>query len=291
MHKSVLKKETIEALNVEEGKWYLDATLGHGGHAKEILKLGGKVITCDFDSQAIETARNILSEYLNSDNLIIEQSNFTQIDKFLEKNDIKKLAGALFDCGTNSDQLKDKKRGFSFSSDTYLDMRMDDSLTVKAADLLAVGSKKELTHLFLEYGGERKANFIASEIVFLRKKRNKFIKTTKQLADLVVKIKGDRGRIHPATKVFQALRIAVNNELENLEIGLNKAFSFLEPQARLLAISFHDGEDKIINKVFADKVKKNEAKLITKAGLAPESQEVKKNYRSRSSLLKIIEKV
>lgn len=290
MHKSVLKKETIEALNVEEGKWYLDATLGHGGHAKEILKLGGKVITCDFDSQAIETARNILSEYLNSDNLIIEQSNFTQIDKFLEKNDIKKLAGALFDCGTNSDQLKDKKRGFSFTSDTYLDMRMDDSLTVKAADLLAVGSKKELTHLFLEYGGERKANFIASEIVFLRKKRNKFIKTTKQLADLVVKIKGDRGRIHPATKVFQALRIAVNNELENLEIGLNKAFSFLEPQARLLAISFHDGEDKIINKVFADKVKKNEAKLITKAGLAPESQEVKKNYRSRSSLLKIIEK-
>lgn len=291
MHKSVLKKETIQALKVKAGEWYLDATLGHGGHAKEILKIGGKVIACDFDSRAIETARNILSEYLNSDNLIIEQSNFTQIAKVLEKNSIKKLAGALFDCGTNSDQLKDKKRGFSFNSDTYLDMRMDDSLTVKAADLLAVGSKKELTHLFLEYGGERKANFIASEIVYLRKKRNKFIKTTKQLADLVVKIKGDRGRIHPATQVFQALRIAVNNELENLEIGLNKAFSFLEPQARLLAISFHDGEDKIINKVFADKVKKNEAKLITKAGLAPESNEIKKNYRSRSSLLKIIEKV
>ncbi len=287
----VLKNEAIQALQIQKGKWYLDATLGHGGHSGEILKLGGRVLALDFDQEAIEVAKENLSQYLTEGKIIIIRENFVKLAEIrLQNKSINQISGALFDCGANINQLKSQKRGFSFSFDSYLDMRMDQRLTVKAADLLAMGSKRELTHLFEKFGGEKKASLIAGEIINQRKV-NRPIKTTTQLVDLIIRIKGNKERIHPATKVMQALRIAINSELENLKSGLQLAFDWLKDGGRLVTLTFHDGEDQIVNNFFKEKISLKQAILITEKSIQPSKSEIKKNYCSRSGLLKIVEKI
>jgi len=242
-HQPVLLKEAIDFLQVKPGQVFIDTTLGGGGHAKEIIKLGGLVVGIDQDPEALVRAQKNLrsacpAALSTKQRTAIDQTsgfdhkpfcliedNFANLDKISRKLKINKTAGILFDLGTSYYQLTKNERGFSFESDR-LDMRMSPKLQVTAADLIAALSEKELAQIFTKFGQEKRARSIAKAIVEKRKKSP--IKSGKELASLIEEVTGPkRGHIHPATKVFQALRIAVNDELGNLEKGLKKAVPLL----------------------------------------------------------------
>lgn len=285
MHQPVLLTETIEALNIQPNHWYIDGTFGRGGHSAAIIQKGGKVIAFDFDPQAIEFGQNQFAQEITDKKLILIKSNFDKLGQAVDKP----ISGVLFDFGTSSDQLTDKERGFSFDSDTHLDMRMDPSLGVTAKDLLAIVPEKQLAELFQDYGGESEAKAIAHAIE-QRRKSNQPITTTRQLADLVSKAKKKKTSLHPATKVFQALRIAVNDELNNIKRVLPQALEILSPHGRIVTISFHDGEDRIAKHTFKEWQQQNLGTIITKKPITPTQQEINDNQKSRSAKLRIFEK-
>jgi 16S rRNA (cytosine1402-N4)-methyltransferase len=292
-HITVLLKEAIEYLKVEKNAWYVDATFGGGGHTQEILKSGGKVIAFDFDQSAIKAGEERFKNEIESKQLLLVNKNFTQLEKTLsslkKKYSIDKISGILFDFGTSTDQLMNTDRGFSFLGEGDLDMRMDQNLGVKAKDLLTLLSEKQLMEIFFQYGGESEAKKIAKAIVSNRK-NGVFIKTNKDLTDVVESVKKSRNRSHPATKVFQALRIVVNDELNNIETSLPKAFNSLKAGGRLITISFHEGEDRIAKTTFKIWQEKNVATLITKKPVVPTDEAIKENPRCRSAKMRIIEK-
>lgn len=295
-HIPVMPKEVIHYLNIQPDSWYLDCTLGGGGHTERILKMGGKVLGIDLDQEAIDE----VSKKYRSENLILVNNNFSHVQQIVRQYQIKP-AGILFDLGVSSHQLETPERGFSFSLDAPLDMRMDPiNQQVSAKDLIEGLHEGELSDLFWKLGEERFAKRIAKKIVEERAKRR--IETTNQLAQIILSVRKRTAydRTHPATKVFQALRIAVNDELNSLREALPKALEVLEKGGRLVVISFHSLEDRIVKNYFKDleqhpqshpELDSGSIKILTKKPLTPTEDEIATNPRARSGKLRAVEKI
>ncbi len=285
----MLLRETIDFLNIKKGKKYIDATLGGGGHTAEILKKGGVVLGLDQDQEAVERLRQRFETEINERRLIVMKGNFMNIGNIAQDNGFEKVDGALFDLGMSSDQFE-SNRGFSFMKDELLDMRMDSDLGVTAADLVNALSQKELSGLFSRLAQVERAGEIAGAIVESRKLHP--VKTTKELVEIISSVPAYRRQkdLHPATKVFMALRIAVNNEPENLEMALPQAAGLLETGGRLTVISFHQGEDRIVKQFFRNGQRFGIKEINNKPVMAGE-EEVQLNPRSRSAKLRAGEKI
>ncbi|MBI2036275.1 16S rRNA (cytosine(1402)-N(4))-methyltransferase RsmH [Candidatus Microgenomates bacterium] len=292
-HTPVLLPEVIEGLKVRRGKKYIDATLGGGGHGIEIIKMGGRVLGIDVDEEAIgyvkekiksqpfDFAQGRKSKVKTGQDLILVKGNFRDIGEIARTNGFERVAGIIFDLGVSSHQLNRAERGFSFQKEGPLDMRMDKALSVTAADLINGLYKNELIYIFEKFGEERLARRIADAIISAR--AIKRIETTGELAAIIEKVSPKRGKIHPATRVFQALRIAVNDELESLERGLLQAKELLEKGGRIVAISFHSLEDRIVKRSFAG------GELLKKP-ITASVQEIALNPKARSAKLRIYAK-
>lgn len=289
-HTPVLQKEAIEILNIETDHWYIDCNLGGGGHTEAILEKGGKVLAIDLDPDAISHVTDKLQIQINTRQLIVAQANFTQIHPLSQQYDISP-SGILYDLGISSHQLNTPERGFSFQNPGPLDMRMDPSLGVSAADLINGLHEKELAELFWKLGEEHLSRQIAKAITIFR--INHPITTTDELAEVVLSVRPRTGsdRTHPATKIFQALRIIVNDELNSLKESLPSAFDTLSSGGRIVTISFHSLEDRIIKDFFSQKVSENVAIHLIKKPLIPTDKEISDNPRSRSGKLRAIEKI
>lgn len=291
-HVSVLKTEAIEALQLQPKKWYIDATFGRGGHTRVMLDNGANVLAIDCDQAAIEFGQETFAQEIADGSLILVRSNFDLITKVWTES--KPLhgqthaAGVLFDFGVSSPQLSTPERGFSFQTDGPLDMRMDNNLGVQAKDMLAVLSEKQLADTFYVYGGEVHSRKLAKLIVAARK-RKPFTRT-RELADFIEQHQPRTGHLHPATKVFQALRIVVNSELQSIETGLPQALEILDEGGRVVTISFHEGEDRIVKHVFHACEEKNEGKQLDKKAVTPSNGELIENPRARSAKLRIFER-
>ncbi len=285
-HTSVLLQEAVDSLVVAPGKRFIDATLGGAGHTKAILEKGGIVLGIDQDEDSLK----FVSEQIKNPNLVVALGNFKDIDIIAKENTFEHVDGILFDLGVSSHQFDEGARGFSFQKEASLDMRMGTSLSVKAADLVNGLTKGELMELFTKLGEEPFAKRIAEEIVKARE--NKPIETTTELAQIA--IKGyPRGfhKIHPATKIFQALRIAVNDELNSLKTALPKAVALLKKNGRLSVISFHSLEDRIVKEFLNECEEKGLGKVVTKKPIVPTEEEINANPRSRSAKLRVFEKI
>jgi 16S rRNA (cytosine1402-N4)-methyltransferase len=294
IHVPVLYEETLAALKIKKKKCYIDATFGLGGHSKGILEKGGKVIGIEVDEQAIKHAARDLALNLTKEagsllarnaSLTLVQGNFADIKRIVPKFGVWETPGIIFDLGLSSLQLSEEKRGFSFNKQGPLDMRMDASLAVTAADLINGLNQGELYDLFTKFGEEYRGRRIARAIVETRV--DKKIETTRDLSEIIERCASKRGKIHPATRVFQALRIAVNSELDNLKKGLEGAVSLLGKEGRLVVISFHSLEDRIVKNFFAER---DDLKILTKKPILPSKEEILKNPRSRSAKMRIAEK-
>ncbi|MBP7740917.1 16S rRNA (cytosine(1402)-N(4))-methyltransferase RsmH [Candidatus Woesebacteria bacterium] len=290
-HITVLLEEAANALLIKKGEWYVDATFGRGGHTKKILEAGGKVIAFDFDQEAIDFGSKAFVESITPGNLILVRENFSKISSIIsslkEDGQINQINGILFDFGTSTQQLKSEERGFSFDGDGPLDMRMDDRLGVQAKDLLAIIPADQLANLFFELGGETDGKRIAREI----KNSPTPISTSKQLSELIIRVKGrQKNKLHPATKVFQALRIAVNTEIENISIALPQALDILSKNGRVVTIAFHEGEDREVKRTFKLWEEKNIGTNLTRKPITPTDGEIEINQRSRSAKMRIFEK-
>ncbi|MDO8461152.1 MAG: 16S rRNA (cytosine(1402)-N(4))-methyltransferase RsmH [bacterium] len=291
-HTPVLLKEVIEYLEVQRGKKYIDATMGGGGHAVEILERGGRVLGIDCDQEAIDYAGEKLkvksSKLKVNKDLVLAKGNFRDIDKIARLNGFEKVSGILFDLGVSSYQLETSERGFSFQKEGPLDMRMDKDLGVRAADLINALSKKELYELFTKMGEERFARPISNNII--RARRVKKIETTRELASIIEKIGGATSAFAKASadkRVFQALRIAVNDELNNLQEALPKAINLLGDKGRIAVISFHSLEDRIVKDSFKRFQKQGKGTILTKKPVIAGNSEVQSNIRARSAKLRV----
>lgn len=292
-HISVLLQEAVDALQVEPGKNYIDGTLGGAGHTTAIVERGGRVLGIDFDDDALANAGEEFkaqkSKVKIGEDVILAKGNFKDVDTIAAEHGIENVAGILLDLGVSSHHFDEGERGFSFQYEATLDMRMDQSLQVKAADLVNVLSKNEMAELFLRLGEEWKAKQIADAIVKARQVSP--ITTTTELSRIVSKVvPGGKPGINPATKVFQALRIAVNDELNNLQEVLPKAVALLEPGGRLAIISFHSLEDRIVKNAFREFENQGLGTIITKKPMVPTKEEAEVNKRARSAKLRIFEK-
>lgn len=289
-HKPVLLKEVIEYLKPQRGDNFIDATIGFGGHSLEILKRvqpEGKVLGIDLNKEALK-----ILEETKQPGLILRQGNYVDLKKIVEREKFCPVQGILFDLGVSSWSLEKSGKGFSFQRDEPLDMRTDEDNRLTAAEIVNSWTEKELTGIFWNYGEERYGRRIAENIVQTRNFRR--IKTTKELVGIIYAAAPApyrRKRIHFATKVFQALRIAVNGELDNLKNALPQALEVLENQGRLAAISFHSLEDRIVKNFFREKAKENYLKILTKKPVRPSAEEIKINRRSRSAKLRVAEKI
>ena len=289
VHQPVLLEEAVTLLGVVPGGVYLDGTSGLAGHTVEILKRSapdGRVIAFDWDEEAI--ARGLENAAAFHDRLTVIRRNFADIDKGLQEAGQPAVDGILVDIGLSSLQLDDPKRGFSFRFDEPLDMRMDLRREVTAAQVIEEASESELADILFYYGEEKQARRIAGRIVKARKQSR--IETTAELAELVARAiprKYHPPRIHVATKTFQALRIAVNNELTNLAAIIEKAVDYLKPTGRLCVISFHSLEDRVVKKAFAEQPG---LKVVTKKPVIPGEIEMRRNPRSRSARLRAAER-
>lgn len=303
-HVPVLLRETIEALNIKSDGIYVDGTVGGGGHSQEILnRLGkGTLIAIDQDPDAIKT---VTKRFAGHANVMVVRANFSSMDEVVHSLGFDCVDGILLDIGVSSRQLDTPERGFSFHNDAPLDMRMSQEGT-SAYDLVNTLPYGELARIIRMYGEEKFASSIAGAIV--RQRENKPIETTLELAEIVKSgvPAAKRRDGHPARKTFQALRIAVNGELERLSQGLEAAFSLLAPGGRLAVITFHSLEDRIVKQYFAQLCtgctcpkdfpvcvcgKKPQAKLWNKKPVEASEEELRSNARSRSAKLRVLEKI
>ncbi len=306
-HISVLLNESVDALNIKKDGVYADGTLGGGGHSEKILERlsdKGLLIGIDRDIEAIKAAKERLKNYSN---VIYENTNFKNIKEILQKNGIKNIDGAVLDLGVSSYQLDNADRGFSYIASSRLDMRMDTSASLDAYKVVNTYSEEELAKIFFEYGEEKFSRRIAAKIVEERAKKP--IETTLELSELVKKCipqKTVKKGSHPAKRVFQAIRIEVNGELDILEGAINDFFDSLKSGGRLAIISFHSLEDRIVKNTFANLARgcvcpkdfpvcvcgqKPRGKIITKKAVVPTEDEIEFNKRSKSSKLRVIEKI
>ena len=283
-HIPVLLEEVLHNLvNVEDGL-FVDATLGGGGHTYRILERYEhlRVIGIDADEVALTIAKEALREF--QDRVTLVRGNFKTLKEILQGIGVSSIDGILFDLGTSTYQIMGK-RGFSFNDEEALDMRMDMRETFTAHDVVNRYRQDDLANIIFRYGEEEKSRRIAKAIVEARQKKP--IETAKELGDLVAKVKWRRGRIHPATKTFQAIRIETNHELENLKTGVESAIEMLNPKGRIGVISFHSLEDRMMKETFRNSPV---LKIITKKPIRPERKEALANPRSRSAKLRIAEK-
>lgn len=304
MHKSVLLEECLEYLNLKENSIIVDCTLGYGGHSSNILKKikRGFLFAFDQDDEAINYSTNRLNEI--SDNYEIIKSNFENIKEELKKRNIKTVNGILYDIGVSSPQLDEESRGFSFHKDAKLDMRMDTSKEFSAYELINDYEYKDLVRIFKKYGEEKYATSIAKNII--KERQNKPISTTLELVEIIkssVPEKYKREK-HPARKIFQAIRIEVNNELEVFKKSLTDALDLLDINGRICVITFHSLEDKICKEIFKsvsdidENIKKlpiipeeYQPKFKIIANVKPTKKELENNSRARSAKLRVIERI
>ncbi len=288
MHVPVMVTEAMEGLQAHPGASYVDCTLGAGGHARAILERiqpSGRLLGIDADSTALEIAGRALSEFGTS--IVLAQGNFAELGSICQQQGFTSNDGMLFDLGISSMQLGTAERGFSFQREAPLDMRFDMSEGPTAADIVNSYGEQDLAQILWEYGEERYSRQIAHRIV-----QNRPILSTLRLAHLVQQVLGSRrGRIHPATRTFMALRIAVNRELESLKLGLDQAVGLLRSQGRLVVISYHSLEDRIVKQFMRREAADNAFLLITKKVIRPTALESSSNPRSRSARLRVAERL
>lgn len=308
-HRPVMVAAVIEALRCRPGGVYLDGTAGGGGHAWEILQKSspdGLLVATDLDGDAIEETKKRLASF--GSRAIVVKDNFTAMRAVLTGLGINKVDGILLDLGVSSHQLDSAGRGFSFSLEAPLDMRMDKNRGPSAYELLHSLSREELEKIIREFGEEKTARRIALAIT--KRRDIAKIRTTTELAAIVAgafpKIRGKTSRIHPATRTFQALRIAVNNELRNLELAIEDGVELLRSGGRFCVISFHSLEDRIVKNSFSEQAKgcicppdlpvcacgrKPTLKIITKKPVVPDETEINENPRARSAKLRAAERI
>ena len=305
-HKSVLLDEVIESLNIKADGYYVDGTLGGGGHALEVVKRlkTGKLIGIDQDMDAINAATQRLIDYSKS--VIIIRDNYVNIENILKKENIEKVDGIYIDLGVSSYQLDTAERGFTYRFDAPLDMRMDDRNELKASDIVNEYSESKLFHIIRDYGEDRFAKNIAKHIVEYRNKKR--IETTFELVDIIkasipMKIQVTGG--HPAKRTFQAIRIELNKELEVLTDSINVMIDLLKPGGRLSVITFHSLEDRIVKQAFKKAESpcvcpkkfpvcvcgnKSKGRVITRKAILPGEEELEENSRAKSAKLRVFEK-
>ncbi|MDQ7038889.1 MAG: 16S rRNA (cytosine(1402)-N(4))-methyltransferase RsmH [Aquificota bacterium] len=289
VHVPVLLEEATDLLTGNRGKVYLDCTLGGGGHARRILEKvpDSYLIGIDLDEDVIEVAVGNLKEF--EGRFSVYKANFRDLDLVLREEGIEKVDGILFDLGVSMFQIK-SERGFSFQRDSPLDMRMDKDQKLTAYDVVNRYPEGELERILREYGEERLSGRIARAIV--RRREKKPIETTGELVDVVLSVYPERlkhGRIHPATRVFQAIRIEVNRELENLKTALEKTPELLNPGGRIVVISFHSLEDRIVKRFLKERA--DVFKILTKKPITPSDEEIRVNPASRSAKLRAGERI
>lgn len=303
-HVSILLDECLEGLNISKEKIYVDGTLGGAGHSYHIASRldGGTLISIDRDRSAIENAKIRLAPFI--ENVRLVKSDFREIKEAIESVGHEKVDGIMFDLGVSSPQLDIKERGFSYMGDSKLDMRMDVEQELSAHTIVNTWSYEDLSRIIFRYGEEKFARRIAEKII-----DNRPIETTFELVDVIKsalpeKVKREKG--HPAKKMFQAIRIAVNDELESVEIAMEKAIECLAPGGRLCVITFHSLEDRIVKTIFTEYAKgcicskkipvcicgnEPKVKIINRKPILPSETELLENPRARSAKLRIIEKV
>lgn len=313
-HTSVLTKEVIDFLRPSKGKLFIDATAGGGGHTFELLRRGAKVLALDRDPEAIEHIKSNINYHVKDPlrseasevrqrrqisnikigrDLILVRGNFNRVGEIAKANGFGAVSGILFDLGVSSYQIDTAPRGFSFQKKGPLDMRMDPSLKITAADIINNFDKRRLNEIFKHFGQEKLSWPIADAIY--RARQIKKIETTQNLAQIVRGVYSKRGesrkqklKIDPATKVFQSLRIVVNSELINLEETLPQTVDLLESEGRLVTISFHSLEDTIVKRFFKHQ---SRLRVLTKTPIGPSEEEKTLNPRSRSARLRAAEKI
>ena len=288
-HPPVLLKETLNYLKAEEGGLFVDATLGGGGHTEAILRANPKnrVIGIDRDEEAIERALKRLEPFGNR--ISVYHANFSQIEEVLEEEGVEEVDGVLFDLGVSHFHLRGE-RGFTVWKEQPLDMRMDRRQKLTAKDVVNKLSERELSEIIFKYGEERFARKIAREIVSRRKKKR--IETTKELAEIVESVIPKRlwvrRKKHPAVKTFQAIRIYVNREFEEIERGIPEAARFIRPCGRLVVITFHSLEDRLVKNILRNL---ENFKVVTKKPVQPTEEEIRENPASRSAKLRAVERI
>ena len=306
-HAPVLLNECVEGLNIRPDGVYLDGTLGRAGHSREIVRRldGGRLICVDRDDAALEAARERLAPWMEKVTLV--HSNFDRVAQILDELSLPGVDGMLFDLGVSSPQLDDETRGFSYLADAPLDMRMDRSEGLTAADVVNGWPQEELRRILFQYGEERYAPQIAAAIV--RRREERPIVTTLELVEIIkgaMPAKALREKQHPAKRTFQAIRIAVNDELASVERMLQGAVPRLNPGGRLAVITFHSLEDRIVKNGLTQFArgctcppdfpvcvcgKTPEIRLVNKKPIVPGRQELEENPRSRSAKLRVAEKL
>ena len=302
IHVPVMVNEIIGIFEFITEGFLVDATLGLGGHAAALLRSNPSIslLGIDSDSQAIDIARERLEEF--DERSILKHGNYVNMQAIAKKGEVNPVFGVLLDLGLSSFQLASKQRGFSFNGEGPLDMRFDQSADVTAADIVNKSTKKQLADIFFKLGEERKSRQIADLIV-----RNRPLVSTDKLVALIKRAAGTRnGNIHPATRTFQALRIAVNSELDNVVDGLNAAVNLVESGGKIAVLSYHSLEDRLVKNFFRDESKAcicppeifvcqcdhvQSLVLKNKRALKPKIQEVNENPRSRSVRLRVAEKI
>jgi len=301
-HRPVLEKEVVELLEPKPGSFIVDGTCGGGGHTEALLERGANVLALDQDPDAVQHVSEQLASF--GRRVTVRQANFRHAARVLDELGIRTIGGALLDLGVSSRQLENPERGFSLVRNGPLDMRMDPRTKLTAATIVNEYSSEQLTRLFRELGEEPAARRIASLIVKMRKRFP--FRETLPLARAIEKLAGRHGRRHPATQVFQALRMEVNNELGSLEEGLRVLAGRLQPEARIAVIAFHSLEDRIVKNFFRDHSREwldrpewpapqrnpnYDLKLVTSKPVEPSEDEQRANPRSRSAKLRVAEKI
>lgn len=289
MHEPVLIDQVIEGLHLKNQARYIDATVGGGGHAAEIIEKGGIVLGIDIDEKMLAMAKRRLEKVYSQESFKLVQANFRKIDEIAKREGFAPADGIIFDLGVSSAHFNSANRGFSFQEEgALLDMKLSpNSQGVSAADLLNILRPDQLKQGFEKVMGKVESDKLVKAII--KQRRQSPFKTVGDFLK-VTRVLRKKGKLHPATKAFLALRIKVNSELENLREGLPKAFSILKPGARLLVISFHSLEDVIVKTFFKEMAKANLAYILSKRPIRASSVEVRNNSRSRSAKLRILEK-
>ena len=305
-HYSVLLEEAVEGLNIKEDGIYVDCTLGGAGHSLEILKklTTGKLYAFDQDNVALENAKIKLSEY--ADKVVFIKSNFENLKEKLAEQNVYEVDGVLYDLGVSSPQLDTPERGFSYNYDTRLDMRMDTDASISAYEVVNEYSYHDLVRIFYRYGEEKFSKQIARKIEAVREEKP--IETTGELVEIIKEVipaPARRKGGHPAKRVFQAIRIAVNDELSAVEDSLESAIELLKVGGRISVISFHSLEDRIVKSIYKEHAAMPdlpkglpvlpteflpELKIITRKPILPSEAELEQNNRSRSAKLRVAEK-
>lgn len=289
-HIPVMLTETLCYLEVKESGIYVDCTLGDGGHSQAILEKikTGKLIAFEWDEKAIELIQENKS-FSSASQFKLINDNFANLEKYLEEQNIKEVDGFLFDLGLSSSQLAQEDRGFSYRSNSPLDMRMSKEIKLKAEEIINNYNLEKLADIFYHYGEEKKARIIARRICHYRAKKR--ITATQQLVSIIASCFPHKSNKHPARRSFQALRIEVNKELINLAYALETAIQYLSVNGRIVAISYHSLEDRIVKQIFKKHALTGKFQIISKKPFLPTAEEITNNHQARSAKMRVIRRM